>query len=138
MPCPYFYPVEHLNWANAPKLPLGDAYTGHCQADPAAPVQPEPLALREFCNLGYARRRCPRFPAEAGPDAVRFSITHDAGEFITLYWVREQDHHPFDHGPLEFSTKEQLFTTTPAGERLGQQAHAYVRSYLRRRFKAKR
>jgi hypothetical protein len=91
------------------------------------------MIVRELCNLGYARRRCPRFPSDAGPDAIRFAIKRDAGEFVAVYWVRERDHEPFDHGALEYSLEGRSFAPQPVNERLGQQAEAYLRSYLRRK-----
>ena len=133
MPCPYFYPVGQLGWPNAPRLPLGDAYTGLCRADPDAQMDPDPVALRDLCNLGYARGRCMHFPAGAGPDAVRFSVARDAGGLVQICWVRERDHHPFDHGRLEYSQEAQSFTGGIAEESVRQQAQAYVSSYLRRK-----
>lgn len=133
MPCPYFYPVGHLAWANAPRLPLGDAYSGFCHADPNAQADPGATTIRDLCNLGYARGRCSRFSAADGPDAIRFSVVRDRGEFITIYWVRERDHQPFDHGPLEYSVPAGTFTSPPAAGLIEQQARAYLGSYLRRK-----
>jgi hypothetical protein len=131
MPCPYFHPSVQLAWPNAPRLPLGDAYNGRCEADPALPADPDPVTLRDCCNLGYARGKCARFPDAAGPDAIRFAVTADTGGAIRIYWVRERDHEPFDYGPLEYSIERQAFTTHAAAA-VVQQAQAYVASYLRR------
>ena len=70
MPCPYFHPLGQLAWPNAPRLPLGDAYAGRCESDPGLPADPDPVTLRDCCNLGYARGKCARFPDAAGPDAA--------------------------------------------------------------------
>src|SRR5438270_4405060 len=107
MACPYFYPAGQIAWPHAPKLPLGDAYNGLCHADPGRPADPDRAALTDCCNLGYARGRCARFPMDAGPDAVRFSVVDDGEGFIRIYWVREKDHRPFDHGPLDYSRETQ-------------------------------
>jgi hypothetical protein len=133
MPCPFFYPVQPLPWPNAPRLPLGDAYAGLCHADPACAAEPEPAVQRQLCNLGYARGRCARFPQAEGPDAVRFSVVEDAGHLIRLCWVRERNHYPFDHGPLEYSPEKQAFAAGAAEPGLERQARAYVASYLRRK-----
>jgi hypothetical protein len=132
MPCPYFYPVGQLAWPSAPKLPLGDAYAGLCHADPAIPVDPDPAALKDCCNLGYARGKCARFPLNGGPDAVRFTVVADADGTILIYWVREKNHRPFDHGPLAYSCAAEVFAAADLDAALRQQAHAYVASYLRR------
>jgi hypothetical protein len=133
MPCPYFHPLGQLAWPNAPRLPLGDAYSGRCEADPALPADPDPTTLRDCCNLGYARGKCVRFPDAAGPDAVRFAVTADAGNSIRIYWVREKGHEPFDHGPLEYSTETRVFSPAAVDTAVEQQAQAYVASYLRRK-----
>jgi hypothetical protein len=138
MPCPYFYPLGQLVWPSAPRLPLGDAYAGLCQADPATPADPDPAALKDCCNLGYARGRCTRFPATDGPDAVRFSVVQDAEGSIRIYWVREKNHRPFDHGPLEYSRAAEGFTGETVSTALRQQAHAYVASYLRRKSRTRK
>ena len=132
MPCPYFQPLGQLAWPNAPRLPLGDAYAGRCQADPALPADPDPVTLRDCCNLGYARGKCARFPDSTGPDAVRFAVTADAGASVSIYWVRERAHEPFDHGALEYSIDSHVFTGPSVESAVQQQAEAYVQSYLRR------
>jgi hypothetical protein len=133
MPCPYFIPSGQMVWPNAPKLPLGDAYTGTCQADAGGPVEPGFAMLKDLCNLGYARGRCEHFPQDAGADAVRFTIAkHDAG-VIRIQWVREKDHHPLDHGLLDYSLGGRSFTGTSLDDGVLRQAEAYVASYLRRK-----
>jgi hypothetical protein len=112
---------------------LGDAYAGRCQADPAFPAEPDSSTLRDCCNLGYARGKCARFPDAAGPDAVRFAVTADAGDSLRIYWVRERSHEPFDHGPLEYSVAAQAFAASAADPAVERQAAAYVASYLRRK-----
>src|SRR4051812_9176386 len=98
MSCPYFDPVEPYarDWsARAAMLPLGDSWRGICRADPEHPCAAEDEAARAQCNLGYARETCARFPRDAGPDAVRFTIARDCGTAIALYYVIERDHYPF-------------------------------------------
>ena len=137
MSCPYFDPVERHPGAGAPQdafLPLGDAWTGMCHADPGQIIKPGESALQPLCNLGYARGVCPRFPAgDLGPDAARFTIRQDDGSSLRLYYVLERNHRPFAHGPLEYTLRQEGFTTTPPGSLTDRQARAYVASYLRRK-----
>ena len=133
MSCPYFQPAGQIIWPSAPKLPLGDAYSGLCRADAAGGIEPGIAELKDLCNLGYARGRCARFPQADGPDAVRFAVTHHADGIIRVSWVREKDHHPLDHGPLEYALADQKFTTSDADQAVRDQAHAYIESYLRRK-----
>jgi len=137
MACPYFYPVERHAGDLGPQsaiLPLGDAWSGVCRAAPGLPWQPEEAQLRPLCSFGYARGRCDRFPQDdTGPDAVRFTISSDDGASIGLYYVMERDHHPFAHGPLQYSLAANRLLQPPSDETFARQAEAYVQSYLRRR-----
>lgn len=137
MACPYFYPVEARARAGENStLPLGDSWAGVCRAVPDRPWQPDEAVLRPLCNLGYARGNCARFPAQDGPDAIRFAVSGDDGACIRIYYVVERDHHPFAHGPLEYSRAAGGFATIPEDDNLTRQASAYVESYLRRKSEA--
>jgi len=114
-------------------LPLGDLWAGMCRAAPEAPVEPDESSLRPVCNLGYARGQCCRFPSREGPDAVRFTACADDGASVRMYYVVERDHHPFAHGPMEYSRALGCVVNPPAGENLARQAQAYAESYLRRK-----
>jgi hypothetical protein len=141
MACPYFFPTEPRVCANTPQqamLPLGGTWTGFCRAVPEGVRPPEDAIVRSLCNLGYARGNCSRFPSDAGPDAVRFTISRDDGEALKLYYVVERDHHPFSHGPLEYSMAREAFADPSPGETICRQANAYVQSYLRRKMEASR
>jgi hypothetical protein len=117
-------------------LPLGDAWEGVCRAMPDAPWDPDETTLLGMCNLGYARGACARFPADDGPDAVRFSVVRDDGASLSLYYVLERDHHPLLHGPLEFSRVNASFVSPHANGTAGRLARCYVDSYLRRKAEA--
>ncbi len=117
-------------------LPLGGTWTGRCKAPHAVELAPSEGIVRCLCNLGYARGACSRFPLGDGPDAVRFTISGDDGVSLRLYYVVERDHHPFSHGPLEFSLARRAFIDPPTGEIVTRQASAYVESYLRRKMEA--
>jgi hypothetical protein len=135
MACPYFYPVEAR--AGSAMLPLGDWWKGVCHAVPGAPQEAGgswcDTACNTFCNLGYARGECARFPEGEGPDAVRFTISSHESTAIGIYYVVERDHHPFAHGRLEYSLTAAAFVTPPESAMLARQAQAYVESYLRRK-----
>jgi hypothetical protein len=120
MACPYFYPVEPRG--GSAMLPLGESWSGVCRATGGETTHPEDAALRQWCNLGYARGQCPRFPSGDGGDAVRFTIAGHQGDTVSIYYVVERDHYPFAHG-----------AGFPQDETLRRQAEAYVDSYLRRK-----
>jgi len=126
MSCPYFYPTESRG--GSALLPLGDSWTGQCHADPDHLEHPENTLS---CNLGYARGQCCRFPDDPGPDAVRFTISHHDATGLLLYYVMERDHHPFAHGPLEYSFAAGFGPMS--NPLLQRQATAYVESYQRRK-----
>lgn len=120
-------------------LPLGDDWLGICRARNGQPWEPDEASLRTFCNLGYARGACPRFPVDGGngePDAVRFTISRDDGHAVEVYYVVERDHHPFAHGGLKFCRAAAAFLEPAPTELLDRQAGAYIISYLRRKAEA--
>ena len=134
MACPYFYPVNPRTGGTGPQhamLPLGGSWTGLCKAVPDSHCQPDERTERSLCNLGYARGACAHFPASDGPDAVRFTIQRDDGDSVRLYYVVERDHHPYAHGPLEYSRVRGGVDNPPHGDILPRQACCYVESYLR-------
>jgi hypothetical protein len=120
-----------MEWIHAPRLPLGDAYRGVCHAlshDPFAPAESD---QRDLCNCGYARGRCSRLPT-GGPDAVRFSVSGDAGGRVRIIWIIEKDHAPVEFGTLDYAEgklSSENFSATPL---LTAQATAFIRSYLDR------
>lgn len=133
MACPYFYPVAPQmegGGAATAMMPLGGLWTGTCRALPGAPWQPGDAILRPLCNLGYARENCRRFPPGDGPDAVRFTVLAAGPASLRLYYVAERDHHPFAHGPLEYSPALGSLVEPPENENLARQAAAYAESYL--------
>jgi hypothetical protein len=134
MACPYFYPRERLSdRSKHPRLPLGDPYNGVCRVDPMHDWRPEDATLRECCNLGYAKRKCSRFPKDAPSDAIRFSVTGDEDGTLTVFFVVEQNHAPLEHGTLGYSSALGRFVEGHANQLLQQQAQAYVDSYLLRK-----
>jgi hypothetical protein len=131
MACPYFYPLEMRG--GSAMLPLGESWGGLCLAVPDQRFHPDDSALRQCCNLGYARCVCPRFPAGDGPDAVRFTISSHEGDTLRIYYTVERDHHPFAYGPLACSLSTGAWESRPADDILLRQAQAYTESYLRRK-----
>ena len=133
--CPYFHAVKPRTQTDSSRsamLPLGDAWDGVCHANGEAPWEPDEQTLQSCCNLGYARGCCARFPAADGPDAARFTIAADSGESLRVYYVLERNHHPWSHGPLEFSRSGESAEAHSADEATVNLARAYVTSYLRR------
>jgi hypothetical protein len=96
MACPYFQPVSRLDaggWDPAPRLPLGDAWSGFCVALASGSFEPEESVQRELCNCGYARGKCAYFPPECDADAVRF-----ASQGLGMIYILEKDHVPVAFG----------------------------------------
>ncbi len=139
MACPYFCPTTPIQerwWPHPLRLPLGGGYRGLCAADPAGDATPSERALQQWCNLGYARGHCARFPPGAGPDAVRFGLSDGGDGLLAVDYALEQGHLPHQHGRLEFDTRRRAFLAAPAGRLLRRQAEAYMESYLRQAAKA--
>ncbi len=112
MACPYFLPkqrIGHAGWNPAPRLPLGDAWSGSCQAPGAEAFEPDEDSLRTFCNYGYARGRCSHFPAQAECDAIRFSVI--GNEPLKILYVREKDGAPIEHGEVRDDSGDRILET---------------------------
>ena len=134
MACPYFYPVARLEtnyWAVPPRLPLGDAYSGECRAQESS-FQPDEKTARQFCNLGYGRGGCERFPSNAEADAVRFHIAGEAAGLIRIQYIVEKDCWPREHGTFECSMPSLELSGGVADEILRRQLVTFVESYRRR------
>jgi hypothetical protein len=133
MACPYFEPAEMLAEKAGVPMPLGDLWAGWCRAETERGWLADHDTLRRFCNLGYARLGCRRFPQNGGPDAVRFSIAAEGDGLVRLRCCVERDHHPFQHGELEYSASTHAFLDAGTfDETVRRQARAYLAGYFRR------
>ena len=145
MACPFFYPTEpvvekHLveqHWRTDRPMPLGDPFQGECHAN-AAPYHPNAVELKDLCNLGYVRGKCPRFRPDCQVDAARFTLSRDTPDRVAITYVQERDYRPFSHGTLEYLTARQRWATPPADPNLRRQALAYLGAYRRRQASAGR
>lgn len=128
MACPFFLPAASCTDASLPhpeRLPLGDAYAGHCTAANIA----APAEMLHDCNLGYAH--CAHLPENRAADAVRFLIRET--DALAVAFVLEKDHLPAANGTLVFLRNLQRFETLHPDPRIQRMAECCVQSYLRRR-----
>jgi hypothetical protein len=132
--CPFFSPVHRVDNIALPhpeRLPLGAAWHGSC----AAPGQADALLSNEElqeCNVGYAKK-CPRLPKERSADAIRFGVSSDSGEAISVQFVVESQYLPVAHGLLQYDPREKKWTSEhpePLAQKL---AEAFLQSYVERR-----
>ena len=143
MACPYFYPDANRRHDLAPAsmrmLAAGRPVGRRVPRRPRQPVRnlTKPVLL-PLCNLGYARGDCAAFPASRRARTPSASPSRsDDGASLRLYYVVERDHHPFAHGPLEYSHgARSVHRPRPPMKACGRQAQAYVASYLRRKAEA--
>ncbi len=137
MSCPYFSPADPLPWKLWPgrlRPPLGELYDGECVARPAQPHRPSTAHLAECCNLGYARSKCNRMPAD-GPDAVRFSIAKDDGAACGVLHIAETEGELTTHGMIELNLDALGKAKRDDRSAIELQAEAFVESYLRAKTK---
>ena len=133
MACPYFCPSEPLPWTKWPgklRPPLGALYRGECRAA-SEPFLPSERLLVDYCNLGYARIECKRFPNGEGPDAVRFGLSADDGRTVVVAYVVERVYLPLRHGTLRYCRATKSWSDLNVDGLLARQAEAYLVSYLR-------
>jgi len=126
--CPYFHPGEpfpedaHLRQG---RFPLGAAYKGTCRALPDEAFEPDEETLRSFCNFGYGREACPRFPSSSEADAVRFSLVSRPDETMSVVFVYERDFAPVRHGTL-------MNGDSSGSDCLARQAEVFAANYSRK------
>ncbi len=135
MACPFFLPTERIAsdlWPHRARLPLGDGFGGLCTAPGHDGTVLSHEELKSFCNLGYARL-CPRLPQERHADAVRFIVTHDHDQVISLYFTTELHHAPGEHGSLAFDCKQRAWIKSHSDARIQRMAECYLASYVSRK-----
>jgi hypothetical protein len=128
--CPFFYPAEPFpgdGQIRQGRFPLGAAHKGICRAMPDEVFEPDEEMLRSFCNFGYGRGACARFPSSSDADAVRFSLVSQPDETTRIVFVFERDFGPVRHGTLDCSAGEQS-----AGDCLARQAEVFAANYSRK------
>ena len=135
MACPFFMPTNKLEdggWLHPSRLPLGGGWAGHCCAPGHEGTEPTDQEVREFCNLGYATS-CPRLPSARASDAVRFSVAHDRGTQLSLWFVCESGHRPAAYGTLDYDLTSRQWASSHPDDRIQMMADCYLQSYLLRR-----
>ncbi len=140
MACPYFWPTDPLpawTWPGKPRPPLGEPYAGVCRARQDQDFRPGEDFLIKVCNLGYPALDCTRFPAEAGPDAVRFSVMLDDDQLVRIAYVVEKGHAAYENGFLEYDRAVNAWSSATLRPLLQRQADAYLNSYLRQKQKTR-
>ena len=111
-----------MEWSSG-RAPLGAIFEGECERSGTGEAR--------FCNFGYARGSCAEFPEGSAADAVRFSVSGNAGGIVKIIWILEKDHAPLEHGLLEYAKSTGAFVAEPAGV-LAVQARVFIENYLRR------
>lgn len=139
MSCPYFWPTREMTkqeWMKKPRLPLGEAHMGQCKASTASEYTPSIEELKALCNAGYPDA-CARFPKGSPVQAVKFAVIRDenAGR-VTVAYVLERDHTPYEHGSLEYDETQGAYLPPHKNATIDAQANAYVKVYLRQRAEA--
>jgi len=134
--CPFFVPTERADDLALPhpaRLPLGAAWRGLCAAPGHEQAIPSHDELNG-CNLGYARS-CSRLPQMRKCDAVRFVVTNDSGEQISLQFVLEAEYRPAGQGVLEYDVRLNGWSSVHTDARIQDLAQCFVQGYLERRGK---
>ena len=85
----------------------------------------------DHCNLGYPR--CDRVPEQRHADAVRFSVAASSDAQVVLLYACELDHHPAEHGRMEFDLRAGKWSATGVDSRIQRMAECYLEAYLERK-----
>jgi hypothetical protein len=132
--CPFFVPTQRADNLALPhpmRLPLGSSWRGVCSAPGHEQTIPSDIEL-ESCNLGYAKS-CPRLPKDRTHDAVRFLVTKDSGETVSLEFVLESGYLPAGHGFLEYDQRLNYWRSPHPERGIQKLAECFLQSYLDRR-----
>jgi len=139
MSCPYFWPTREMTkeeWTKKPRMPLGEAHVGTCKASAGNDYTPTVEELKSLCNPGYPMS-CPRFPKGSPVQSARFAVIRDDNVGpIGVAYVLEHEHAPYEHGTLEYDTKQGAFLPPHKNPTIDAQATAYVKVYLREKSEA--
>jgi hypothetical protein len=114
-----------------PRLPLGEFYRGECRAS-SEPHLPATETVTKFCNNGYCRGACDRFPADSPADAVRFHIATSEPGAVRVQFVLEKACWPAGSGFLEYSKTRSRFVSLHPDPIVQRQAEAFLDSFLQR------
>ena len=134
MACPYFFPEQRSDaelWPHRHRLPLADGFSGHCTAPGHEGHRPSDSELKDFCNIGYCAA-CAHLPANREADAVRFAVTGESGETLSLSWVTERSYLPVAHGKLEYDARSAQWLVSHATACIQRMAECFMESYLSR------
>jgi hypothetical protein len=118
-------------WPFRRRLPLGDGFLGQCTAPGHVGVEPEEAALRDCCNLGYAK--CPRLPQERQADAVHFSVAADREGVVSLHWVLVKNHAVVTFGQVHFERESNRWRNEHSNPNVQRMAQCYLESYFSKR-----
>jgi hypothetical protein len=150
--CPFFMPIEKLengSWPHVHRLPLGCGWSGQCMAPGHEGETPSGQELSELCNLGYAGG-CGRLPQDRAWDSVRFGARISGAEQdekqnrehnrehhrmtrVQVRYVCERDHHPAEHGILEFDALLNECAKPHPDTRVQRLAECFLSVYLEKR-----
>ena len=119
-------------WIHPGRLPLGAGWKGHCTAPEHSGEVPSDEQLRDGCNLGYARN-CAWCPPDRPWDSTRFGVSKECEQRITLCYVCEKEHHPVEHGTLEYDPVLGRWNSKHPDQRVQRMAESYMESYLLRK-----
>jgi hypothetical protein len=133
MPCPYFAPRSIAARPQNPnaRLPLIDEYEGWCHAGSEPIEAPAELRFR-FCNHGYSKGCCERFPSREARSSLRYHVANAVDNTLELVCIEEQNYAPIRWRKFQYSSGSQRLEPEPEDACTQAQAIAFCESYLRR------
>jgi hypothetical protein len=133
MPCPFFAPrniVAKQQNVNA-RLPLLDEYDGLCHARPEPIEAPAELRFR-YCNHGYSKGSCDRFPSGEVRSSVRYDVLRQSRSALELVCIEEQNYAPLRWHTIQYFLGRERLEPEVDDVCTQAQAIAFCRSYLSR------
>ena len=133
MPCPYFQPrrvasdPRHIG----ARLPLIEEYDGLCHASGAALAVPPELRF-PYCNHGYSRGSCDRFPAGELRSGIRYTVVRRTPAALEILYVEEQNYVPLAWHSIQYFPDNDRLEPQLSDECIRAQLVAFCHSYLKR------
>ena len=133
MPCPYFQPQRVATAARhaSARLPLFEEYDGLCHATGTPLAAPADLRF-QYCNHGYSRGACDRFPGAEVRSGIRYDVVRRTPVALEILCVEEQNYAPLTWHSMQYFFEGERIEPKLTDECVRAQLLAFCRSYLKR------
>lgn len=117
-------------YSNA-RLPLIDEYDGVCRANCEPVTAPSELRF-SYCNHGYSRGGCDRFPSHEELCCLRYDVVGRSETTLSVICIEERNYAPVRWHRVQYLFASDEFDPELADGCMRAQALAFCRSFVSR------